>query len=262
MALRTGLIGIVGKELEEDFWGTLDRIAAIGYQGIEAGGSTLAKAKAPLPEVKRRLDGLGLRPIAYHATKYSFAESGDQILANVQALGCGILVLSWGPCESREQLLEDAALYNQIGERCRANGIQLTYHNHDHEFQRLGGETGFDILMGNAEPELLQAHLDVAWVAFGGVDPAGLIRKYAGRCPALHIKDLARLEPGCETARGNRKEAQFTEVGTGILDLPTIVATARESGDEWLTVEQDRMRDLPTMQSIQVSFDNLQRALA
>jgi len=260
--MKAGLIGIVRDEMKEDFWGTLERVAALGYEGIEFGAGTLEQAGVPLAEMKARFADLGLTPIAHHATKYSLAETGDAVYDACQALDCKILVLSWGPCDSREQLLEDAELYNRIGERSKAAGIQLTYHNHDHEFQRFDGETGFDILLGNTEPDLLHAHIDVAWVTFGGVDPVEVIRRYAGRCPALHMKDFVGLEPGCDQAQGDRQAARFTEVGTGIVDLPGIVAAARESGVEWLTVEQDRPRDLPPMESIAASLANLRAAMA
>lgn len=95
----------------------------------------------------------------------------------------------------------------------------------------------------------------------GGGDPVSLIRKYAGRFPVLQMKDLVRLHEGCEAAKGNRKEAQFTEVGTGIVDTAGCVEAARSCGVEWLVVEQDRPRELPPMESIRVSHDNL-RTLA
>ena len=34
---KIGLIGIVNEESKQDLWGTMERVAAIGYQGIEGG---------------------------------------------------------------------------------------------------------------------------------------------------------------------------------------------------------------------------------
>jgi hypothetical protein len=49
----------------------------------------------------------------------------------------------------------------------------------------------------------------------------------------------------------------FTEVGTGIVDFEAAIATAREAGVAWGTVEQDRMRHLSPWQSITCSYLNL-----
>jgi sugar phosphate isomerase/epimerase len=97
------------------------------------------------------------------------------------------------------------------------------------------------------------------WLTFGGGDPVQFIRKYRGRVPALHAKDVVTLMDGCDQARGDREKAQFTEVGTGIVNTAGVVEAARECGVRWITVEQDRPRDLSPMESIKVSYDNLKK---
>jgi sugar phosphate isomerase/epimerase len=78
----------------------------------------------------------------------------------------------------------------------------------------------------------------------------------------LHVKDLAEVPEGGMASNDGRGETKFTEVGTGVVDLAGAVEAARDSGVEWLVVEQDRMRDLPPMESIQVSFRNLREAVS
>jgi len=65
-------------------------------------------------------------------------------------------------------------------------------------------------------------------VTYAGEDPVALIKRFAGRCPLLHIKDMA-----ASSDRG------FAEVGQGIMDWGRIFAAGRASGAEWLIVEQD-----------------------
>jgi sugar phosphate isomerase/epimerase len=258
--MKIGFIGIVEKEMQQDFWGTLSLAQAMGYEGIELGPGMLEKLDLSPAEIGAGLRDMGLPAIGYHTTKYGFADAGPKLMADARNLGCSFLIMAWGPVESREQLLEDAALYNRIGQQCRSAGLQLTYHNHDHEFQEFDGQYAFDILMQHTDPDMLQAHIDVAWVTFGGADPVALIRRYAGRCPVLHMKDFSRLEPGCETAAGDRQAACFTEVGTGIVDTAGVVDAARRAGVAWLTVEQDRMGNLTPMESLRTSYTHL-RAL-
>jgi len=83
---------------------------------------------------------------------------------------------------------------------------------------------------------------------------------HADHCPILHVKDVREV-PGGAIVSNERKEVQFIEVGTGVVNLKAVAQAARECGVEWAVVEQDRMRDLAPMDSIQVSYKNLKKAL-
>jgi len=258
VALKIGLIGMIGEALEDDFWGTLRRVADMGYEGIEGSAGLAERAGLPIPEMRQKLEAMGLLPVAQGGIKLGMGDDElRQAIATARAAGCKYIVQYWAACEDEQALLRDAEFYNEAGRMCHEEGLFLCYHNHDHEFKTFNGKHGLEILLDNTNPEYFGAELDVAWTTFGGADPVAIIRKYAGRCPVLHMKDFARLEPGCETASGNRKAAQFTEVGTGIVDTEGVVEAARTCGVEWLVVEQDRARDLPRMESAKVSCENL-----
>ncbi len=258
MSIRIGLIGIVGEDVKNDFWGSMEKIAAIGYDGIESGASVPEQAAASPGDIRRRLGDLGMGVLAIHTQKYSLQEQGEGHTLDLAAeVGSPLVTLSWGPVEDIEQLKKDAELYNRVGAACQARGLTLAYHNHDHEFATFDGRTALDILLSEADADMLHLHLDVAWTVFGGADPAEVIRRYAGRVPALHAKDLQRLEPGCEAAQGDRKAARFVEVGDGIVDFPAIVAAARQAGVTTASVEQDRPAELSPWQSIERSYANL-----
>lgn len=261
--MNIGLIGIIDRELEQDFFGAMARVAGIGYQGMEFGLSTLERAPAPLPEVRQRLADLGLVTANIHILRDALDNRFAATVGVAHQIGSPFLTIAWGPADSGAQLRRDAAAYDQLGARCRAEGLVLCYHNHDHELRVFDGEHGLDILLENSDPAHLKSQLDVCWVRFGGVDPAGFIRKHAGRVPLVHLKDVARLEPGCETGHGSHETMIFTEVGTGIVDFEAVFAGAAETGAEWGTVEQDRMRHLSPWDSITCSYLNLKaRGLA
>ncbi len=257
--MKIGLIGIIDNELKHDFTGSLARVAQIGYQGMEMGLSTVTGAPFPPTELKQRLADLGLALVNLHigvgtaALTAGFTETSRL----AQLTGCPYLTIPWGPCDSADQIKRDAKIYDQMGTRYRAEGLTLCYHNHDHELRTFGGEYGLDILMQNSAPENLKGEFDVGWLRFGGVDPATFIRKYPGRIPLVHLKDIARLEPGCETANGNHEHMLFTEVGTGIVDFEAVFTAAREVGAVWGSIEQDRMRCLAPFDSITCSYLNL-----
>ncbi len=256
--MRIGLIGIVGEELEKDPWGTLERLAEIGYEGVEG---IAGRIDVPPEELKARLDELGFGVPAQGRVRVHMTE--EQIQEQLQlarALDSKYVVEYWGPVESREQLLEEAESFNRLSCLCANEGLRFLYHNHNHEFAAFDGKYALDILYENTDPQTVAFELDVAWVTYGGGDPATIIRKYAGRCPVLHMKDLVEVPDGGYSGN-DRGETHFTEVGTGVVDIEGAVEAARQSGVEWLVVEQDRMRELSPMESAKASHDNLRRIL-
>ncbi len=260
MAPKIGLIGIVGKEMEQDPWGTLEQVAKVGYQGIEGGGNIARRAGLSIAEVKEKMAALGLEIVAHSVRLPSEQADQDRAIATAQEIGCRWLISYWGPVETKDQLLQEAEMFDAFGARCRQEGLSFCYHNHNHEFTTFDGEYALDILMGNTDPENVHLELDVMWATFGGADPAAIIRRYAGRCPVLHIKDVVVVPGGAETSN-ERKDVQFTEVGTGVVDLQAVADAAQECGVAWCVVEQDRMRDLAPMDSIRVSYEHLKKAL-
>jgi sugar phosphate isomerase/epimerase len=88
-----------------------------------------------------------------------------------------------------------------------------------------------EILLDATRPENLYAELDTAWAFHAGVDPAAFLRKHKGRCPVIHVKDIAKTTPG--------GKAQLKTLGQGDLHWKDIFAAGRESGVEWYVYEQD-----------------------
>ena len=254
--MKISLIGIIGSELEKDYWGTLKKVAALGYEGIEGGINP--KAASSLTEYKQNLDSLGLRLVAQGANVDLLKNKFDEIVKTVKTLQCKYVVTYYGPCASKEQVLQDAQTYNEIGKKLHAEGLQFCYHNHCHEFIKFNGKYGLDILLENTDPRYLAVQLDVAWVTVGGEDPANYIQKYAGRCPLIHLKDISR-----KVVTNNLHDPElsgiWTEVGTGVVNFKSVLAAAEKAGVEWGSVEQDRPRDLPPMESIKVSIRNLRK---
>ena len=247
---KIGLIGIIGDEARRDFWGTMERVAGIGYQGIE--GMTGPLLQGDVAANLRRFHDLGLRVLTVSAKREQLqGDELDQVLADAHALQSPRVSVWWGPCESRESLLRDAELYNAAGARLAAAGVKLCYHNHEHEFRTaFNGVYALDVLAEHTDPAALFFELDIAWIAFGGQDPAAVLRRMAGRVPAVHVKDLYGL--------GER--GQFTAVGTGVVDVRGGVQAAIDTGVEWVIVEQDRLRNLTAWETITVSYLNLKEA--
>jgi sugar phosphate isomerase/epimerase len=235
----------VREELKQDYAGTLERIARIGYKGVELAPPPEGMSVA---EQKALLDRLGLQVIGTHAGFNTLDWDPELIMDYLETVGgCKHIAISL-LFHSKEDVLKKAEKLNGLGEQCRRRGYKLLYHNHDWEFVQYDGEYVLDIVLNETDPSFVQMELDTYWAAKGGVDPAAYLRnRLRGRCPLLHIKDM---EAG---------EAKFfAEIGEGVLDFQEIAKAAQEAGVEWMVVEQDQCRR-PPLESLQISYTNLRK---
>jgi len=235
----------VRDETAKDFLGTLEKVAQIGYEGVEfAGTGGLSPS-----ELKKALNDPGLKPAGSHVGIDQLKGNLDAVIEYNLEIGNKYVVCPYMPEEMRgsaSQWREAAETLSEIGAKCREKGLILCYHNHAFEFQKFDGKYGFDILYESSDPECLKAEIDTFWVKFGGGDPAEYIRKLAGRCPLIHLKDMG--EDG----------KTFMEVGEGIMDFQAIFDASEKGGVEWYIVEQD-VCQRPSLESARISFENLRR---
>jgi sugar phosphate isomerase/epimerase len=233
----------VRDETARDFAGTLERVAALGYRAVEFAGYGGLSAQ----EMRDLLERTGLQAASTHvglaALEADLAREIDYCLA----IGSRYLVLPWLAPEQRDpaSLAALAPRLNEFGRRCQGQGITFGYHNHNFEFVQDEGIYLLDRLLDSTDPELVTLELDVYWAAYAGVDPVAYLRQRAGRVPLLHVKDMG-------------PDRGFTEVGDGTLNMANIVATAGQTGVQWLIIEHDKPT-MPSLESAARSLANLRR---
>jgi sugar phosphate isomerase/epimerase len=230
-------------EIEKDYFGAFEKVAEVGYKGVEVGmppaGITVAEMKAKFAEID-------LQPLSCHVGLDQLKNDLASVINFLKEIGAKYVVLSQG-FETKQAVLEAAQFYNQVGKELKEHGLQFLHHNHDWEFVKFEGEYALDIMLNETDPDLVKMEMDTYWVQKGGVNPADYLRKLKNRCPLLHIKDMEAGE-----------EQFFAEVGEGILDFEEIFKVAAEVGTEWLIVEQDLCRRSP-FDCIQTSYKNLEK---
>ncbi len=239
----------VREPAAKDLIGTLKRARQIGFEYVQWSGMPDLRAD----QIRDALDAAGLTAVAAHVDVEAFERDYEASVefwktAGVSDVAPGGMM---NDCkDSLEVWLRGAKRLDALGARLREDGMRLGYHNHSFEFGTFPGDARckLDILYQETAPANLYAELDVAWVQVGGADPAAYLRKYAGRCPVIHVKDLA-AEP-----RAGRP--WFTPLGQGVLDWDDVFAACADAGVEWAVYEQDT-HDGDPLDSVSASYDFL-----
>jgi sugar phosphate isomerase/epimerase len=191
----------VRDELKKDLWGTLRKIKAMGYDGVEFFHAFTVTAQ----ELKAALDETGLVCVGWHAGWDSLQP--DQFFATVtynKVIGNTEIVIPWIPEEMRNSKatwLETAKLFDAKAEELAHYGMNLAYHNHFEEFQPMDGGVPIQFLFDNTCRLGLQLDNGNAWMAGPDTDIYDPISRYAGRVRTIHHKPFS-LKTGHATMIG------------------------------------------------------------
>ena len=77
---------------------------------------------------------------------------------------------------------------NEIGEKTKAAGIQMVFHNHHVEFEKRDGQLIYHVLLEEFDPDLVKMQFQVA-VFNIGYKAADYFRAYPGRFISAHLAD-------------------------------------------------------------------------
>lgn len=239
---------VIGK----DFDGTLKKLSADGFQSIEMcsppgykmfGFGALASMKPS--EMRERIHAAGLTCISCH---FGFPEIKDHLedrIAFAKGLGLEQMIIStfWLP---KTATLDDwkraADAANKAGEQTQKAGIQLGFHNHDFEFQKIDGELIYPHLLSTLDPDLVKLQFQVEVVRLG-YKAADYFKKYPGRFVSMHLSDWTAASP----------EGKEVPVGKGVVDWKETFEAAKVGGIKNYFVEMglDNMKaSIPYLHSM------------
>lgn len=248
------------EELPKDVKGTLEKVAKAGYTNVETYGfSTKDQFWGLTPkELKKILDDNGLKAVSGHYNLGSFLYDGNttELIASIEAakiLKSEFLTVPWVD-EPFRRNIEDykkiVARVNEAAKMCKSAGLKLAYHNHDFEFQKHDGITGFEILLEETDKDLVFFELDLYWVIHSGNDPLKLFRENPNRFKMWHVKDKDKTNNDLNT-----------EVGSGTIDFKPLFAAAKQSGMIHFFVEQENNFASNSFESIKTSCDFISKNL-
>ncbi|MEZ5938443.1 MAG: sugar phosphate isomerase/epimerase [Hyphomonadaceae bacterium] len=266
---------MLGDLARTDLDGTLNEVSGIGYRAVELAGYL---GKTP-QELRASFDRAGVVCTSAHvglragtAQEPGLTGDLDQLAADMKAIGAGHVVcpILTPPSDIKVEpkegegfrvltrmvalMTEDhwkrlAAQLNQIGGALKARGLSFGYHNHNVEFAKIGDRTGFDILIAETDPDLVDFELDIGWAAAAGYDPAKVFEKHSGRFGLAHVKDVkATTQPNVDL------RMDPTEIGSGRLDWTRIIPAAYKAGVRKFFVEQEPPFAIPRIEAAAKNF--------
>ena len=234
-------------DAERDLKGTLKALKEMGYDGVELAGLYGHSAQ----EFRDALDEAGLTAISAHVPLKEICQDMFKTISDYKLIGCKFIAVPYTDAECRPggpKFAKTIADMTKFGRLCREAGMQLLYHNHDFEFERISGMYGLDFIYAAIDADTLKTEIDTCWVKYAGEDPATYIKSYCGRAPIVHLKDFVgqKGESNPYALIGMKDDAvrdantfEFRPVGYGCQNFVDIVDAAKQAGAEWVIVEQD-----------------------
>ena len=232
------------EAMTNDPKGTLKEVAELGFKQIESARSSKGHYYGlTAREIRNVCEDLGLTIRSGHvhlddnwqATVNEAADSGQEYLI------CSSMPTKEQTTDNYKRVAEQ---FNKAGEECQKLGIKFGYHNHAYEFESADGQVLYDVLLDNTNPKLVHMELDLGWVTVGGKNPLDYFKKYPGRFPLWHLKDM------------DLQEKQSTEFGKGGLDIAAMLDNRGTSGVQHIFVEQEEYASSP-MESMRFNLEYL-----
>ncbi len=210
----------------DNFDNVLQRVAAMGYQGVEPFN---LYGRSP-QQFRRQVEDLGMRVAASHYPWSNRADSIQEVVDVIQALGLSRAAGGFMPEDFKDRAAVERSIETtqRLVDALKPHNLTLFLHNHFWEFEPLDGHTPYHLLQ-DAVPEV-EFEIDTYWAAnFGNNDPQQEVQRVRRRCPLLHIKDGPLVSGAANVA-----------VGRGRMDIPAVINAADDSVLEWLIVELDK----------------------
>ncbi|HQY87605.1 MAG TPA: sugar phosphate isomerase/epimerase [Tepidisphaeraceae bacterium] len=234
-----------------DIASTFKRVKALGYDAVQCSALGPIDAK----ELKKILDDNGLACCATHVALDRLRDHTEEVVEDHKLWNCSFAAIGgfFPRVEDSTRAIWSKFIhdYNLIAAKFRNSGVSLGYHNHSHEFARLGDPaneqtTAWQLLKAELSSDIWM-ELDTYWIQHAGSDPSFWIDRFAGRIPCLHLKDFGiKLD----------RSPLMMEVGQGNLNWPRILESAKRAGVKWYIVEQDECYRDP-FESLKISLDFL-----
>lgn len=168
---------------EKDLDGALKAVADMGYHYIEFAGFFGHSAE----EVRGYLEKYGLEIIATHSGWTDLRDNFEETVRYHKALGNKNYIIPGADLSTKAKLDEFIDFINEVQPKLKAEGIDLGYHNHSHEF--IPNDDGCMIHKEIEKRTDMFFELDTYWAFVAKLDPVKELDRLADRVKLIHLKD-------------------------------------------------------------------------
>lgn len=227
----------------DDFAESLKKVADIGYRYVQISGVCEYDAQW----LSEQLAKNGLECVLTHISPDMLKSDINKVIDNHNIFNCKHVGLGWMPFEDgkeEERFDEMVSSYKPVAKALKDAGKYFMYHNHAHEFKKIGDMTILEKLSEAFSPDEMGFTLDTYWVQVGGGDPARWIEKFSGRVPCIHLKDCAY-------------GPKMAVVGEGNINFDRVFEKAESAGTQYMLVEQDNCNGEDPFACLERSYKNL-----
>lgn len=218
---------VMKEELGKDFTGTLKKMAALGFNSIEMcsppgyarfGFGVLQNLSAR--ELKSKINDAGFTCVSCHYVFPELKDHGQERIDFAKELGLTQMVISsYGlpKTATLDDWKKAADESNKLAELTRKSDLQLVFHNHNVELEKLDGQIIYDVLLDRLDPDLVKMQFQL-WVIIMGIKAADYFKKYPGRFISAHLYDWSG------------KGEEMVPLGKGVVNWNEFFAAAKVGG--------------------------------
>lgn len=181
----------------------------------------------------------GLKVVSLHSDLGSIENDSKAVAKEAKSFGTTTVVITGMyrfDYSDYDDVKDLAKRLNKAGEELSKEGIQLLYHNHNCELQKVTSDkTAYDVIIENTDPAYVNFEFDSYWMTDGGANVEAVMEKLGSRMKLWHINDR-----GCRTKGPYMtpilKEGEM-ELGYGNMDLDTLSQIAIKNGVQGVVLE-------------------------
>ncbi len=183
---------ITGQDLD----GALGAVAAMGYKTVEFAGFFGHSAE----EVRGMLEKYNLKCSGTHSGLGELLNDFEGTVKYHKTIGNHNYIIPGHDLSTKEKLDTFIAQVNELAPKLRAEGIELGYHNHSHEFYDM--PEGYQIHRELEARADMFFELDTYWAYVAKLDPVETLKRLGSRVRMVHLKDGDADGHGCSLGSG------------------------------------------------------------
>lgn len=272
--LKAAFIGFIPRGLSfDETLEVLKQYHALGYSATEGANFLL---NGDVTENRKRLEDIGMKALAVGLRSRkpdpeniktaieNAKKAGVQRIATYASIAADYRFGGRPAMPTYDEMMQEIEDLNVIAKEFEKEGLFLTFHNHDAEFNTFfRRKPVFEYMVENSE--YLKFQVDVGWVLYGHYDPVQVL-KYAGdKVRSLHVKDWilgntlgpARPDADPEEQKHVFAMPNFVAPGCGLLPLKPVLEQASGMNFDYAIVEMDFMHNMCEADELRCAYLNM-----